>query len=139
VQVLKLEEHVPLARVLSRPAIVSVSVRTAQRVVEEVPVVILPVRVTSEPEETRYGDDEDGRAVEGINVTRDKTDRIGDKSPAADCEDEYESPQPPVCLENFKREEILLRGCLLQVRGFTLRLVYALNDSIMGFPTSYFA
>ncbi len=67
-QVLKLEYRILFAGVLARSAISSLCIFASQRVVEQVPVVVLPVGVAGKPEQSRNRDNENAWAVEWIDV-----------------------------------------------------------------------
>jgi isoaspartyl peptidase/L-asparaginase-like protein (Ntn-hydrolase superfamily) len=90
VEILKLEDSVSLSGVVSCIRLISVGIRTAKRVLEDMPVVILSVSVASKSKRTGEGNDKNRWAIEGIDIAREFAEWKREQSPEADNEDAYE-------------------------------------------------
>jgi hypothetical protein len=136
VQILKKKYRVFFSGVLSRRCVKSFRIVAGQRVVKDMPVIVFSVRVTSQPKQSGYRDDENRRTIERIDISRDRGYRISYQGVATNSENQNKSPEPPVRFDKLVWEEVLPGGFfqffsspLKKISGFNY---YALSRRIPG-------
>lgn len=112
-KVLQLKDCISFSGVLPFLTLFSTPCLTAEGMVEKMPVIVLPVCVTSESKCSWKGENEDCRTVKGVYVTAEFVDWKSNNCPSTHHKNCYESPKPPVWFEKLVWHKIPTKRRLL--------------------------